>query len=614
MGVTMPPTTPYAGKFSTCAAYSSNNNNHAQPHSPYRSGTAPRLAKENLYNGAYSAAENPYDIPQPHGSYRSSSVSSATAKEHHYTSSCAVSENPYSPPAPQPQQQQPRSPRQHSSSCPGRAYRHTTAAAAAAATSSSSCSSSEQSSCRNTSAAGKARLHGHGITASYGEMCYHDNSLVSASLEALIQHLVPTVDYYPDRSYVFTFLLSSRLFLHPYELMTRVCHLCVEQQRSGDALLDKIRFREVAPKLVQLLTEWTETFPYDFRDDRMMRCLKDMTHHVARGDEYSWRAMQQMTQRLIKRLSALGQYEEAVAALNAVATERPASLKSKQASGQRGDVLSTCDDPFVLAQQLTHIELDRLSFIGPEEFIQTFAMKDPLENHKGFFRKRKTSNLEAYVNWFNRLSYLVATEICMPVKKKHRARIIEFFIDVAQECFNIGNFNSLMAIITGMNMSPIARLRKTWSKVNTDKFEILEHQMDPSSNFSNYRTALRGATQRSETAHSSQEKIVIPFFSLLIKDIYFLNEGCASRLANGHINFEKLWELAKQVSEFLVWRQVICPFDRDRRILQYLVTTPVFSEDELHLASYESEGPENNMEKDSRRSLRSSLSHRENRS
>lgn len=94
--------------------------------------------------------------------------------------------------------------------------------------------------------------------------------------------------------------------------MTRVCHLCVEQQRSGDALLDKvgglhtrlpgdaaaedrssltvgicpqIRFREVAPKLVQLLTEWTETFPYDFRDERMMRCLKDMTHLVARGDE-----------------------------------------------------------------------------------------------------------------------------------------------------------------------------------------------------------------------------------------------------------------------------------------------------------------------------------------
>eukprot|EP00069_Balaena_mysticetus_P001407 bmy_15275T0 len=64
------------------------------------------------------------------------------------------------------------------------------------------------------------------------------------------------------------------------------------------------------------------------------------------------------------------------------------------------------------------------------------------------------------------------------------------------------------------------------------------HQMDPSSNFYNYRTALRGAAQRSLTAHSSREKIVIPFFSLLIKDIYFLNEGCANRLPNGHVNFE----------------------------------------------------------------------------
>uniref|UniRef100_A0A673X3F0 RasGEF domain family, member 1Bb n=1 Tax=Salmo trutta TaxID=8032 RepID=A0A673X3F0_SALTR len=448
---------------------------------------------------------------------------------------------------------------------------------------------------------------------SYGDMCYHDNSLVSGSLEALIQHLVPTVDYYPDRSYVFTFLLSSRLFLHPYELMSRLCHLCVEQHRSGDLLLDKIRIRDVAPKIVQLLTEWTETFPYDFRDERMMRCLKEMSHHLARGDEYSWRAMQQMTQRLIRRLAALGQYEEAIATLNASTAERPTALKAKQQNGQRNDVLSVCDDAFILAQQLTHIELDRLSFIGPEEFIQAFGVKDPLDNHKSFFRKRRTTNLEAYVAWFNRLSYLVATEICMPVKKKHRARALEFFIDVARECYNIGNFNSLMAIITGMNMSPVSRLKKTWSKVNTDKFDILEHQMDPSSNFSNYRTALRGATQRSITAHSNQEKIVIPFFSLLIKDIYFLNEGCASRLPNGHVNFEKLWDLAKQVSEFLVWRQVMCPFERDRKILQYLVTTAVFTEDELHLASYETEGPENHLEKDSRRSLRTSLLHREHR-
>lgn len=35
---------------------------------------------------------------------------------------------------------------------------------------------------------------------SCGGLYYHDNNLLSGSLEALIQHLVPTVDYYPDVS------------------------------------------------------------------------------------------------------------------------------------------------------------------------------------------------------------------------------------------------------------------------------------------------------------------------------------------------------------------------------------------------------------------------------
>ncbi|XP_015481253.1 ras-GEF domain-containing family member 1B [Parus major] len=443
---------------------------------------------------------------------------------------------------------------------------------------------------------------------SCGGLYYHDNNLLSGSLEALIHHLVPNVDYYPDRTYIFTFLLSSRLFMHPYELMAKVCHLCIEQQRLSEPGLDKNWTQKIAPKILQLLTEWTETFPYDFRDERMMRNLKELAQRIASGDEMYRKNVQQLLQNLIRKLAAVTQYEEVLAKIDTTtSTDRLTLLKTKPQSIQR-DIITVCNDPYVLAQQLTHIELERLNYIGPEEFIQAFVQKDPLNNDKSCYGDRKkTRNLEAYVEWFNRLSYLVATEICMPVKKKHRARVIEYFIDVARECFNIGNFNSLMAIISGMNMSPVSRLKKTWAKVKTAKFDILEHQMDPSSNFYNYRTALRGATQRSLTAHSNREKIVIPFFSLLIKDIYFLNEGCANRLPNGHVNFEKFWELAKQVSEFMTWKQVECPFERDWKILQYLLSVPVFSDDALYLASYESEGPENHIEKDRWKTLRSAL-------
>lgn len=48
-----------------------------------------------------------------------------------------------------------------------------------------------------------------------------------------------------------------------------------------------MRTRKLAPKVLQLLTEWTETFPYDFRDERMMRSLKELTHRLSTGDEVS---------------------------------------------------------------------------------------------------------------------------------------------------------------------------------------------------------------------------------------------------------------------------------------------------------------------------------------
>ena len=65
----------------------------------------------------------------------------------------------------------------------------------------------------------------------------------------------------------------------------------------------------------------------------------------------------------------------------------------------------------MLAQQLTHIELERLSFIGPEEFVQAFAKENP-NVETSFKDMKKTRNLESYIQWFNRLSYFVATQVC----------------------------------------------------------------------------------------------------------------------------------------------------------------------------------------------------------
>lgn len=65
-----------------------------------------------------------------------------------------------------------------------------------------------------------------------------------------------------------------------------------------------------------------------------------------------------MTQTLIRKLTTLSQYEEALAKINSSVTDRLTVLKTKPQSIQR-DILTICNDPFTLAQQLTHIELVR---------------------------------------------------------------------------------------------------------------------------------------------------------------------------------------------------------------------------------------------------------------
>lgn len=75
--------------------------------------------------------------------------------------------------------------------------------------------------------------------------------------------------------------------------------------------------------------------------------------------------------------------------------------------------------------------------------------------------------------------------------------------------------------------------------------------------------------------------------------------------------FQKFWELAKQVSEFMTWKKVECPFEKDRKILQYLLTAPAFTEDGTSTHTYLLRGggaPRSRTETNQRRYSLSSMS------
>ncbi|CAG5134047.1 unnamed protein product, partial [Candidula unifasciata] len=400
-------------------------------------------------------------------------------------------------------------------------------------------------------------------------LIFQNGNLHSGSLEALIQHLIPTTDYYPDRTYIFAFLLSSRLFIRPHELLAEVCKADLTQSNLDNA--DKLRASKLGPKIVSLLSEWTDMFPYDFRDERMMKQLRDITQRIIATQPDLRKDISNLSYNLVTKLTNLKSYEENLARIEA-GEQQKAQTQDVAAT----DIMEVCPNPLLLAQQLTHVELERLSVIGPEEFVQAFCKERVAPDGVSYQDMKTTHNLESYVQWFNRLSYLVASEITSHLKKKNRVKVVEYFIDVAKECINIG-----------MNLSPVTRLKKMWSKVNRDKLRILEHQMNPSNNFGSYRSCLKAAMWRSEGAADDREKIVIPFFSLFVKDLYFLNEGCST----------------KQISDLLAWQQVECPFDKCPSIINYLLTTPIYNESMLSMASYECEAPETSYDKEKYKQL-----------
>ncbi|ESO03361.1 hypothetical protein HELRODRAFT_140568, partial [Helobdella robusta] len=392
----------------------------------------------------------------------------------------------------------------------------------------------------------------------YKEITYKDGMIEVAPLPLLIYRLVPTSTYYPDKSYIFAFLLNSRVFLTPHQLFQQVCEACKQQE----SLLDKQNIVSgllfLLILLLLLLLLWTDNFAYDFRDERMIILLKEMNSLILKHHLHFKKEITIITQNLYSKLQALHKYEDLLDKINMEVSSRTNNLLPTVSLST--DITETCPNPLFLGHQLTHIELERLSMIGPEEFIQDHALRSVRSDWLLLFRRflKKLTNIDSYVHWYNRLSYFVATEICMHLKKKNRARMIEYFVDVAKECINIGNFNSLMAILGGLNMPAIQRLKKTWAKVNKEKFEILERLSNPCGNFNSYRSSLKAALWRSEGASDDRERIIVPFFSVMLKDIYMLNENkdLPDRFSNGHVNFKKIWEVTKVVNEFMAWKQV----------------------------------------------------------
>ncbi|TPX34923.1 hypothetical protein SmJEL517_g02593 [Synchytrium microbalum] len=414
--------------------------------------------------------------------------------------------------------------------------------------------------------------------------------IVAGTPDALVDALVDD----PDLLYLEVFLLTFRHFMTPIVLLnhlqTKFLNSSTEMHSPVDAtqVVDGNLPSIVMHRIVSIVKKWVGEHSYDFLLPEMRNALDDFLR-VVRTTEYKHYAdqIQQIVSHEMVSLETLLRKRGTHSSLDPLAPA-PIQTTSELKELLVGFELMNHKAKHI-AQQLTLADSKMFRAIKPEEFA-IFLWGDKTA--------KSARQLQAYIDRFNKIGYWVGTIVCSYEQLQKRTEAIEKFIKVARKCLELQNFNSAMAIFSGLNTNSVSRMKKSWAGVSSRVMGFYKELEDTLSYRGNYK-AYR------EMEHLAKPPL-IPFFGLMIKDLTFLNDGNQKILSNGLINFEKnrlIFNVINAMRQFQRDKYPIVPDEslkissiltgaRSISLHQYCASPPCLREDQLMNLSRAVEPPE----------------------
>ena len=178
----------------------------------------------------------------------------------------------------------------------------------------------------------------------------------------------------------------------------------------------------------------------------------------------------------------------------------------------------------LLAREITRIDWTTYSAIRPRDYVRHVTLSE----HKRLSRRH--DNISVMVRQFNHLALFVSGMILLRDKPKHRARALEKFMALAWKVRQLNNYNSLGAIVAGINGHEITRLGQTRELIPQEvqkQFLRLTILMGHSRSHAAYRMAWE---------NSFAERI--PFLPLLRQDLT-MAASANPTLIGSNINWKK---------------------------------------------------------------------------
>ncbi|KAM9746619.1 ral guanine nucleotide dissociation stimulator-like 1 [Menidia menidia] len=386
--------------------------------------------------------------------------------------------------------------------------------------------------------------------------------LKAATLDLLVNHLLDGSSQEQD---------YSKIFLSTYRTFTDTTQLLELLFQRDNASSDLDNSEYYRSPLLAFVQTWLDEFSEDFRDPPLHPALRLLLDHLRISS-----AVHDGVHSQPNFCSLAGQAE---VLLNNFQKEEAASKGNsatqnfEQEEGVSGDEDSGCEispdrggimdfSAAAVAEQLTRTDSALFVKVMPYQCLGcVWSQRDKKEN--------LSPTIRATIAQFNAVTnQVIASLLCRPEGTGHsscplpastpvqRARIIEKWIKVAQECRRLKNFSSLKAILSALQSNAVYRLRKTWAAVCRDSMVTFDNLLEtlPDENCVLTHKELLVEDGGQVTMGNISPKIfkkcrlprqlstssgVVPYLGTYLTVLTMLDTALPDTVEGGFINFEK---------------------------------------------------------------------------
>ncbi|XP_060259062.1 ral guanine nucleotide dissociation stimulator-like 2 isoform X4 [Ovis aries] len=368
--------------------------------------------------------------------------------------------------------------------------------------------------------------------------------LRAGTLEALVRHLLDTRTSGADVTFTAAFLATHRAFTStPALLGLMVDRLEALESHPADELE---RTKGVA---ISVLSTWLASHPEDFGSE-VKGQLDRLESFFLRTGYAAGEGIGGGSADLIRNLRSR---------VDPQTPELPKPLALPgDPPADPTDVLVYLADH--LAEQLTLLDAELFLNLVPSQCLGGLWGHRDRPGHSHL-----CPSVRATVTQFNKVAGAVVSSVLgatstgeglgevtvRPLRPPQRARLLEKWIRVAEECRLLRNFSSVYAVVSALQSSPIHRLRAAWGEATRDSlrvFSSLCQIFSEEDNYSQSRELLLQEVKLQPSLEPNSKKSprpasrgggVVPYLGTFLKDLVMLDAASKDELENGYINFDK---------------------------------------------------------------------------